>query len=598
MEASMENLHHTIRLPDMLRWMRMCCCIVAIALLLALPAAGTDDRTPDQQAASTAGPTVVPGYRQANKVAVLRIEGVIDRVTLRSLERRVARAVREGATAIVLDINTPGGEVSATLDICHLLKTEAPANTVAWINPQAYSAGTIIALAAREIVVQDNASFGDAAPIAVSPFGNLHQLPAAERAKLESPILEEVIDSARRHHYDEKLVQAFVSVGVELWLVEHTQTGDRIFVDRAEYRTIFGEEPPQRLTSTTPSFEPSNDDRVVPWFERFAPPPSPQLPQQEGEGTEASSSEFFQQLPSSRPELSVADRGQYRLLKQVTAADRLLTVRPSDAQFYGLAAEMIRNDEELQAFFGAQELVRYDQAWSESMARFLMSPPVRLLLIVVFLVSLFIELAVPGTGMFGAAAVVALLIFFGAPALMGMSQWWGILLVAAGLVLLGIELFVLPGVGLAGALGLLTLMVGLIGTFVTGDLGTVQGQNQLWVGITTTITAVFAAGIVMWLISRQMHSVPVLDRLILRSELSVAQQQSAPPCTGDSGAEAAALQPGDIGVAHTGLRPAGRAMFNDRIVDVQSLGGFIEEGTPVQIVSVGRYVIEVEEANS
>ena len=61
---------------------------------------------------------------------------------------------------------------------------DAPANTVAWINPKAYSAGTIIALACREIVVSPNSAFGDAAPI--SPFG---PIPITERAKIESPLL-------------------------------------------------------------------------------------------------------------------------------------------------------------------------------------------------------------------------------------------------------------------------------------------------------------------------------------------------------------------------------------------------------------------------
>ena len=184
----------------------------------------------------------------------------------RSLERRVQEALDDGADAVVLDLNTPGGGLEATLDICHLIKTDAPANTVAWINPQAYSAGTIIALACREIVVGRNASFGDAAPI--SPWG---PIPITERAKLESPILAEVIDSARRHHYDENLVQSFVSVGVELWLIEHVDTGERIFVDREEYRAVFGADPAQQLTRLAPPAAPAPSP-VRPWFSTLIPP--------------------------------------------------------------------------------------------------------------------------------------------------------------------------------------------------------------------------------------------------------------------------------------------------------------------------------------
>jgi membrane-bound serine protease (ClpP class) len=138
----------------------------------------------------------------------------------------------------------------------------------------------------------------------------------------------------------------------------------------------------------------------------------------------------------------------------------------------------------------------------------------------------------------------------------------------------------------------------MIGTFVTGDLGTSEGQYQLWAGIATVITSAFGAGMIIWLLSRQFHSVRVLDRVILKSELGPNQATPA----GLTVLEAAAsqrseLQPGDLGVAHTGLRPAGRAAFGARIMDVQSLGGFIEKGIPVRIVSIGKYVIEVEEAD-
>src|SRR5438876_10972763 len=54
--------------------------------------------------AGPATPTAVPAYRQANRVAILTIDGVIDQVTLTSLERRVRRAVKDGADAVVLDI--------------------------------------------------------------------------------------------------------------------------------------------------------------------------------------------------------------------------------------------------------------------------------------------------------------------------------------------------------------------------------------------------------------------------------------------------------------------------------------------------------------
>ena len=190
---------------------------------------------------ATSPPTPVPAYRQAQDIAVITIEGEVDHITATSFKRRLEEAAN--ADAIVIDLNTPGGGLLPTLQICYEIKNNAPSNTVAWIHPHAFSAGTIIALSCREIIVSPNSTFGDAAPI--TPMG---PIPATERAKIESPILAEVVDSARRNHYDEHLVEAFVSVGIELWLLHNIQTNETVCVNRAEFETIFGESPPQNFS--------------------------------------------------------------------------------------------------------------------------------------------------------------------------------------------------------------------------------------------------------------------------------------------------------------------------------------------------------------
>jgi membrane-bound ClpP family serine protease len=532
----------------------------------------------------------VPAYRQANIVAVLTIRGQIDRVTLHSLERRIEQARLDGADAVVLDIDTPGGALEPTLDICHLLKTDAPANTVAWINPKAYSAGTIIALACREIVATRGASFGDAAPI--SPFG---PIPTTERAKLESPILAEVIHSARRNHYDEKLVQAFVSVGVELWLIENASSGQRVFVDRQEYRTVFEEDPPAQLTPVAPPATGQTAAPVKPWFETLLPATTPTPGGEPVDPEELKKQiELQQDLPSSRPRLTAADRGQWKPVMQVVSNDRLLVLKPPEAVYYGLATAVITGDDMLKAYFGAQEVRRYNRAWSEGLVRFLVSWPVRAVLIAVFLIALFLELAAPGSSVFGATAVVSMLIFIGAPWLAGMAQWWEILLIVAGLVLIAVELFVIPGFGVAGVSGAACLLVGIVGTFVSGDLRTPAGQSELLTGLVATFTALFAAGIAFWLIFRQLETIPILSRFVLKTE--VGESEGGGGLLEAIGAAQRPLEPGDLGVAETDLRPAGRANFDGRLVDVKSVGAYIDRTTAVRVVSVGRFVIEVEEA--
>jgi membrane-bound serine protease (ClpP class) len=97
---------------------------------------------------------VVPAERQADKVVAITIEGPIDATTALSVRRRIALAEKGGANAIVIEINSPGGELGAVLEITNAIKASAISNTVAWVNPDAYSGGAIVALACREIVLK------------------------------------------------------------------------------------------------------------------------------------------------------------------------------------------------------------------------------------------------------------------------------------------------------------------------------------------------------------------------------------------------------------------------------------------------------------
>jgi len=523
-------------------------------------------------------------------VAILPIQGEIDGVSLKSLERRLARARDDGFDAIVIELDTPGGEVGAMLDICRLIKSEMPPNTVAWVRPQAFSAGAIIALAAREIVVTPDAVFGASAPIAGIPGLGLMELPAAERAKMESPLLSEVIDSARRNRWDERLVQGFVAVGIELWMLEDVRSGERIFVDRAEYRAIFGTDPPDLLTAATP---PVSLDRkpVRPFLSDLFPTPKRgRAPPPMSPEAQRAMIEFEQSLPPARSMLGTADRERLRLVTQVDAADRLLTVRSGEALAYGLASEIVPDDDALSAFFGAVTVRRYEESWSEGLVRFLVSWPVRLILVAVMVICFLVELAIPGFGVFGLASLACLAVLIGAPALAGLAQWWQLALVSIGVVLVIIELVAFPGTIVIGLTGAAMILAGIAGSFVQSELTTAAGQRELLLAIAGTIGVAVTAAIVGGMALRKLGGPLILRRAILSTEIADA------PMTVrlDSSAGADGLAPGHRGIAYTDLRPAGKGEFDGRLYDVRCLEGYLERGRPIRVVRSGPAELEVE----
>jgi membrane-bound serine protease (ClpP class) len=104
---------------------------------------------------------------QEPKVWVIPIEGPIMQNTTYHLRRSLKDAKAAGADAIILDMNTPGGEVGAVIEIMEdLLKFRPIENTYTFINPDAYSGGAFVAAATRHIIMSPSAVIGAARIIA------------------------------------------------------------------------------------------------------------------------------------------------------------------------------------------------------------------------------------------------------------------------------------------------------------------------------------------------------------------------------------------------------------------------------------------------
>ena len=514
------------------------------------------------QATPAANPTTIPAGRKAETIAVISIDGPIDGVTTRSIERRLQEAAQEGCDAVVLELDTPGGDLMATFDILELIRNKAPANTVAWVRPKAFSAGTIIALATREIIITPTGVFGDAAPIQGMPVVGLRQLPAAERAKIEAPLLSEVVYDARRQGWDEKLVQAFVAVDVELWLIQNRTNGDRLFVDAAEYERIFGDAAVATRLTRLPA--PPAKDQFSELLGGSSDPDEPVPTVAERNET----IEFLQDFPSKRPVLGPEDAPDWVLLGQVVSPDELLVLRADEAAAYGFTSGEVGDEIELMTFFGATKIIRFDESWSERLVRFMTIWPVRAILITVMLVGFFIEIAAPGYGAFGLVSLASLALLLGAPLLAGMADWWTVAAVLLGLMLVALELFLLPGFGVAGLLGAFLIFGGLVGTFIGGRPFDDSIREDLVRGLLATSIGFLGAGVGIWLLWRNLPRLSLARGLILAEEVGViADDPSERAVPSAPIRNPVNLAPGTVGITATPLRTSGRVRFGDRMMD-------------------------------
>ena len=302
----------------------------------------------------------------------------------------------------------------------------------------------------------------------------------------------------------------------------------------------------------------------------------------------------FKGSESRRPILSGADAGKYRLLGYAVDGG-LLTLTTDDLVRYGFAERVVRNDEQLLQFFGAATLTRLDTTWSESLARFLDSFIVKGFLVVVFLLALFMEMAAPGLGLAGGVALFCLAALVAPQFLVGAASWWGIAAIGAGLGLIAIEIFVLPGFGVPGISGVVLMLFGLLGVIVGpgGFSGPGAGEDLAYAAA-TLLLAIFTAGVGIYFISKHYRSIPLMNRLILADQVRSGESPTTLLTAMGVADAGMGVAIGDVGVATTPLRPAGTAEINDTFFDVVSEYGFVDSGQRVRVISVGRFRIAVE----
>lgn len=224
---------------------------------------------------------------------------------------------------------------------------------------------------------------------------------------------------------------------------------------------------------------------------------------------------------------------------------------------------------------GGAEVRRASVNWAEQVVRFLTNPILSSVMMTIGILGIIVELWTPGFGLPGALGITSLALFFWGHWLVRLAGWEELLLVAGGLVLLAVELFVIPGFGVTGIAGTLAILGGLslslIGAGATWDL-VVAAVGRVAVSLLVALAASLA-------LLRFLPRLPFGRRLILDTGLgALAGYASAP--------EGDRRWLGRRGTAASPLRPAGIADLEGERVDVVSEGEYIAAGTPIEVVRV------------
>ena len=134
---------------------------------------------------------------------------MIERGLVYVIRRGVSEAQRDGAAAIIFDMNTPGGRVDSAEEIINIIAA-VPVKTCTYVNPNAISAGAIIAFATDDIYMAPGSRIGDAMPLMMSPVGTPQEIPGKIEEKAASYVSSLIRSAAQRKGHDAKLAEAMV----------------------------------------------------------------------------------------------------------------------------------------------------------------------------------------------------------------------------------------------------------------------------------------------------------------------------------------------------------------------------------------------------
>lgn len=220
----------------------------------------------------------------------------------------------------------------------------------------------------------------------------------------------------------------------------------------------------------------------------------------------------------------------------------------------------------------AQELT-----WVDYILDFLTKPVISGLLILFIIGGIYFELQAPGIGFALVVAIVSAALFFAPLYLQGLAANWEILLFVIGILLLLVEIFIIPGFGITGILGIICIICGLAFSLVANnffDFSFTGGSLMSAFGI--VIVSMIASIVLALVFGRNLFNSPLFQRVVLKDEQRASEGYISSVTKLDL--------TGKTGIALTDLRPSGKILIDNVRYDALSEGEFIIKGTEVVVI--------------
>ncbi len=239
------------------------------------------------------------------------------------------------------------------------------------------------------------------------------------------------------------------------------------------------------------------------------------------------------------------------------------------------------------------EIVEHKITSMDKFIGFLINPALQGILIMIIIGGIYFELQTPGVGFPIVASLFAAITYFSPLYVEGIAENWEIILFFIGIILVAIEVFAIPGFGIAGGAGILLVVTGLTLSLVDNiifEMGDKHAIAQVVLKAFVLVVSSFVASLIGSIyLSKKFLTSQRFSFLVLN-----ATQKVKEGFVSFDKVDSSLI--GRNAIAHTVLRPSGKIEIDNEIYDAISLIGYIEKGDTVEIEKIENgqlYVIKV-----
>lgn len=260
----------------------------------------------------------------------------------------------------------------------------------------------------------------------------------------------------------------------------------------------------------------------------------------------------------------------------------VLSMTPTEAMKVGYCEGICEDVHEVaQKIAGKEdyEIINMELTLLEKIVNFLLHPILQSIFLMMIIGGIYIEIKSPGIGLPLALAIIGALFYFSPLYIESLAQNWEILLFIVGLILLGVELFVIPGFGIAGILGILSIILSLTFAAVDNDLLWNEENVFDFTPVITSFVKVLVSTLLaiigsIWLVGK-LYPTKTFSHIALRESLDKDCVGVKTGLESLIGTEARVL---------TDLKPAGTVIIDGRKYEAVLNYGYATKGTKVKII--------------